>query len=107
MEAIIIETNIEELRKNVKNMEELYSFIQEIAKTDNDTLAIIYGTCQLDHIILDNSLKELYEKWILHKKYEEFLVTGVEDRWIHVDKETWAEYIKAKERLGDIESRRK
>lgn len=32
---------------------------------------------------------------------DEWLVTGVEDGWIEVDKETWKEYLQAKERLGE------
>lgn len=31
---------------------------------------------------------------------DEWLVTGVEDGWIKVDKETWEEYLQAKERLN-------
>ena len=30
---------------------------------------------------------------------EMYLITGVEDGWIKVDKETWKEYLQAKERL--------
>lgn len=30
-----------------------------------------------------------------------YLVTGVEDGWIKVDKKTWEEYLKSKERLGE------
>lgn len=30
---------------------------------------------------------------------DEWLVTGVEDGWIKVDKETWEKYLQAKERL--------
>lgn len=30
---------------------------------------------------------------------EDYLVTGVEDGWIKVDKETWKEYLEAKKRL--------
>jgi len=30
-----------------------------------------------------------------------YLVTGVEDGWIHVDKETWKRYLEAKNRLAN------
>ena len=29
--------------------------------------------------------------------YDKWLIIGVEDGWIHVDKETWKEYLKIKE----------
>ena len=32
--------------------------------------------------------------------YNEWIVTGVEDGWIKTDKETWEEYLKAKEKLS-------
>lgn len=28
--------------------------------------------------------------------YNKWLITGVEDGWIYVDKETWEDYLKAK-----------
>ena len=31
---------------------------------------------------------------------DEYLVTGVDDGWIKVDKETWNEYLEAKKRLN-------
>ena len=39
-------------------------------------------------------------KYFQTDDYDEHLVTGVEDGWIKVDKETWEEYLKAKERLN-------
>ena len=34
------------------------------------------------------------------KEYKEWLITGVEDGWIYVDKNTWNEYLKAKKEVG-------
>lgn len=35
-----------------------------------------------------------------NKEKDMYLVTGVEDGWIKVDKKVWQEYLEAKERLG-------
>ena len=35
-----------------------------------------------------------------NKEDDIYLVTGVEDGWIKVNKEVWQEYIEAKERLS-------
>lgn len=49
-------------------MEELYEFIKEIAKTNDDVLVKVYGMSNLRYIIQDNSLKELYDKWYEYQK---------------------------------------
>lgn len=49
-------------------MEELYEFIKEIAKADDDVLVKVYGMSNLRYIIQDNSLKELYDKWYEYQK---------------------------------------
>lgn len=63
-----MEANINDIKKRVQDMEELYKFIQEIANESDDMLCEVYGTSNLRHIIQGNSLKELYEKWLLYKK---------------------------------------
>lgn len=40
-----------------------------------------------------------------NKKDDVYLITGVEDGWIKVDKKVWQEYLKAKEREINYEQR--
>lgn len=63
-----MEANMNYIKKQVQDMEELYDFIRKIANTDDVTLFEIYDTYELDDIILSNSLKELYDKWYTYRK---------------------------------------
>lgn len=42
---------------------------------------------------------EKHCKYFQTDDYDEYLITGVEDEWIKADKETWEEYLQAKEVL--------
>lgn len=63
-----METDTNKLKEHVKIMESVYDFIQEIAHENDYVLCKVYGTSNMQFIIQDNSLKELYEKWLIHKK---------------------------------------
>lgn len=65
-----MEADMNDIKKRVQIMEELYEFIREVANTDDITLLEIYGTYELDDIIIENSLYELYDKWFAYKKEE-------------------------------------
>ena len=46
----------------------VYELIREIANTSDGELEEIFGTCELDCIILDNSLEDLQNKWCEAKR---------------------------------------
>ena len=46
----------------------------------------------------EHKVKDLVIGRIVGVHMDEYLVTGVEDGWIKVDKETWEEYLKNKKR---------
>ena len=62
-----MEVNINEIKKRVQDIEEMYKFIQEIAGADYDALLDVFGMCQFEYIILENSVFELYDKWFQYK----------------------------------------
>ena len=43
--------------------DDVYKMIQEIANTGDGELEEIFGTCELDDIVLNYSLSELYGIW--------------------------------------------
>ena len=44
--------------------------------------------------------RQFYEVKMNNKEKDMYLVIGVEDGWVKVDKKVWQEYLEAKERLG-------
>lgn len=43
--------------------EQVYALMREIANTDDSTLQELFGTCEMDDIILNHTLNELYSIW--------------------------------------------